>query len=228
MLSLFFCVKMKTLVQHFGLNYFFFFNDPQTKAKLKIEIAATVDWGEPFVKACYHLEGDGPLALECYETVDQISALIATENIPNVRAVSQYLTRMPPTHPLHEQWVTYARACVQGGIDYLNNHLASSLKIPLEIFKTCRLFSPQRVREIKPTASSLDQSLTCLPFLSASERESLKEELPTYLARVNSLHEEFDPLDWWKSNTSVLPNWSAIAKKIILILLLLPREHSHY
>jgi len=34
----------------------------------------------------------------------------------------------PPTHPLHEQWVTYARASVQDGIDYFNNQLSSSLK----------------------------------------------------------------------------------------------------
>ena len=34
-----------------------FFHTPQTKSKLQIEIAATVDWGEPFVKACYDLEG---------------------------------------------------------------------------------------------------------------------------------------------------------------------------
>ena len=30
-----------------------FFHTPQTKSKLQIEMAATVDWGEPFVKACY-------------------------------------------------------------------------------------------------------------------------------------------------------------------------------
>ena len=34
-----------------------FFHTPQTKSKLQIEITATVDWGEPFVKACYDLEG---------------------------------------------------------------------------------------------------------------------------------------------------------------------------
>ena len=31
----------------------------------------TVDWGEPFVKATYFLEGDGPLALECYEAIQK-------------------------------------------------------------------------------------------------------------------------------------------------------------
>ena len=44
-----------------------FLHTSQTKSKLQIEIAATVDWGEPFVKACYDLEGDGPLVFECYE-----------------------------------------------------------------------------------------------------------------------------------------------------------------
>jgi len=27
---------------------------------------------------------------------------------------------------------------------------------------------------------------------------------------------EFDPLDWWKNNSSVLPNWSTIAKVMLI------------
>ena len=75
-----------------------FSSDSQTTGKLKIEIAAAIDWGrdEPFVKACYHLEGDEPLALECYEVVDQVLSSIAVENIPNVRAVSQVLSGGQP------------------------------------------------------------------------------------------------------------------------------------
>ena len=61
------------------------FDDPHTKSKLQIEMAATVDWGEPFVKACYVLEGDGPLVLRCYEVIDRVRQSIVTENIPNVR-----------------------------------------------------------------------------------------------------------------------------------------------
>ena len=37
--------------------------NPQKCAYLHIELAAVVDWGEPFVKACYFLEGDGPFWL---------------------------------------------------------------------------------------------------------------------------------------------------------------------
>ena len=38
-----------------------FFDDSQVTSNLRVE---TVDWGEPFVKACYTLEGDRPLSFE--------------------------------------------------------------------------------------------------------------------------------------------------------------------
>ena len=41
-------------------------NDLPSQMKLKIEIAVIVDSMEPFIKACYTLEGDGPLALIAY------------------------------------------------------------------------------------------------------------------------------------------------------------------
>ena len=44
-------------------------NNSQKCASLRIELAGIVDWGEPFVKACYFLEGDGPLAVDCYEAI---------------------------------------------------------------------------------------------------------------------------------------------------------------
>ena len=46
--------------------------DPNKKALLEIELTAVVDWGAPFVKATYTLEGDGALAVECYEIVDTV------------------------------------------------------------------------------------------------------------------------------------------------------------
>ena len=45
------------------------FEDSQKLNHLKIELAVVVDWGAIFVKATYNLEGDGPLALMCYETI---------------------------------------------------------------------------------------------------------------------------------------------------------------
>ena len=48
-------------------------DDPAKTRKLKIEVATTVDTMEPFVKATYKLEGDGPLSLEAYQ---QLSILL--------------------------------------------------------------------------------------------------------------------------------------------------------
>lgn len=41
-----------------------FFSNQQMKKTLQIELEATIDFGEPFVKAAYSLEGDWPLALK--------------------------------------------------------------------------------------------------------------------------------------------------------------------
>ena len=57
------------------------------QAFLQLELAAAVDWGEPFVKATYFLEGDGPLAVECYEAVQKVSEAVRVGHTPNVLAV---------------------------------------------------------------------------------------------------------------------------------------------
>jgi len=58
---------------------------------LQIELAATVDFSEPFVKATYWLEGNGPLALNCFEIVDSLSTSIRLCNVPNVEAIAKRL-----------------------------------------------------------------------------------------------------------------------------------------
>ncbi len=50
--------------------------NPEKLKHLKLELASVIDWGEVFVKATYNLEGDGPLALTCYEEVQRVVAAI--------------------------------------------------------------------------------------------------------------------------------------------------------
>ena len=105
-----------------------FFSDQQKLAILKLEIAAVVDWGEPFVRACYYLEGDGPLALDCYETIEKVSASLNTANTPNVRALARQLTGAPPSDQGHQQLLLYVKNCVQPGLDYFERQRQTSLK----------------------------------------------------------------------------------------------------
>ncbi len=44
----------------------------QLKAYIQIELAAIIDAGDTFVKATYKLEGDGPLAFQCYEILNTV------------------------------------------------------------------------------------------------------------------------------------------------------------
>ena len=74
--------------------------------------------GRPFVKACYFLEGDDPLAVDCYKTVERIQAGLHTEHIPNVRVIAQQLSGKAQGDPSHEAWVAHAKSCVQRGLDY--------------------------------------------------------------------------------------------------------------
>ena len=48
--------------------------DPPKNCKLHMELAITVDAMEPFVKATYYLEGDGPLIFKAYEDIALLSA----------------------------------------------------------------------------------------------------------------------------------------------------------
>ena len=70
--------------------------DPNKKALLEIELAAVVDWGAPFVKATYALEGDGALAVECYEIVHTVRAAIHAAHTPNVQAIARKLVGSIP------------------------------------------------------------------------------------------------------------------------------------
>ena len=113
-----------------------FFADQQKQALLQLEIAATVDWGEPFVKACYFLEENGALALECYEATEKVLAGVRTAHTPNVRAIAQRLSGALPSDPRHQQLEVYAKSCAQPGLNYFERQVGSSLKASLAAFKS--------------------------------------------------------------------------------------------
>ena len=143
------------------------FSDPSKKALLQLEITATVDWGEPFVKACYFLEGDGPLAPDCHEAMERISAAIHTAHTPNVQTfIERMIPGIPPSDPRRQQLVAYTKSCVQPGLDYFQHQLNNSLRDSLAFFKCARMFSPQKVHLLQPNATALERSLLVVPFLN--------------------------------------------------------------
>ena len=91
-------------------------DDPAKTRKLKIDIATTVDIMEPFVKATYKLEGDGPLSLEAYQQLSVLFASVSTQHYPNVAAVVNAEANGNASH--EQQLLDYSKACVQPAYDY--------------------------------------------------------------------------------------------------------------
>ena len=57
-----------------------------------MELAITVDVGEPFVKAIYRLEGDGLLVLSAYEEIAALRVAISHQYYSNTNAVATKLS----------------------------------------------------------------------------------------------------------------------------------------
>ena len=80
-------------------------------------------------------------------------------------------------------------------------------------------FLPQKVRSLQPDASAVD-SLHHFPFLSNDTLlESMKLELPIYLAAATDVDSDsdIDPLLWWKQHSSEIPNWASAFCQVVLI-----------
>ena len=126
-------------------------NDPPSNRKLKMELAITVDAGEPFVKATYHMEGDGPLVFSAYEEISTLRSTTSNPFYPNVRAVADELAGGVAS--LNNQLINYAKACVKPAYDYFNRKFGEDLEVAVSAFKFARFFSPAKVVELLPTGN---------------------------------------------------------------------------
>lgn len=117
-----------------------------------MEIAITVDAMEPFVKATYNLEGDGPLLFKAYEVISLSALTVSTavKHYPNSKAVAKNLGSTTS-----QQQVLLAYA-VKPAYSYFKLKLEVELKPIVEIFKYARFFDPAKVGELKPSSSDID------------------------------------------------------------------------
>ena len=132
-----------------------------------VELAVTVDAALPFVKATYVLEGDGPLALSCYETISSLNAAARQANYNNLAAVASNLSSGDTV--MEEHLIDHAKSCVQPGISFNFQQLSTNMKGPLEAFKAARLFSPSKLSEMNPGVNAID-SFISLPLHTWIER----------------------------------------------------------
>ena len=189
-------------------------NDTAKKALLKVELAIVVDFGHQFVTTTYNMEGDGPLAFVCYESISALTAAVNIRNYPNLTSVCKDISSGNQT--TEQSLIAYGQACVDPAIHYYKQRLNDSMKVPLQAFKAARLFVPSKVQEMNVNTQSVD-SLAVFPFFDPLQLQHLKAELPNYIAACEDIDPSQDTLTFWRNHKSSLPNWSAAASKVAVL-----------
>ena len=193
----------------------------KSETKLKVEIAATVDAGKPFVKKTYSLEGDGPLVVTAYHSIEELENYVRLMHMPNVNRIASDLAAIAETdlekQQLLQQWQDYACQCVQPGFDYFLDTYASAdnLSHPMCCFKAAHLVDPRKVNDLMPSVTDI-KGLGNFPFIKNSDLEKLILELLAYMAASNGINNSIDILNGGKRHEKLLPSWSMEARKLFL------------
>ena len=193
-------------------------SDPQRPMNLKLELAATIDVGEHFVKATYFLEGDGPLVFACYEKLSAVSQLCQAPCFLNVRAIATAISEEDPCQNV-TALERSAKACVEPAITWFLRKFNVDLYDVVVAFKAARLFCPVRIQWLKPT-NALVESLRVFPFLDSDTTiDGLKAELPAYLAAAEDvvIPTEEKKVEWWCGHEEQLPRWASAVKQVLLV-----------
>ena len=183
-------------------------DDPTKKAYLQLELAVTVDAGLSFVQATYKLEGDGPLALECYEVISSLTtAVTRCLTIPTYRQWQDVC--LEETSKFNSSWCSmllpvYSLAC------------STSMNGSTIVCKFLLLHFGLKVQEMQPDCAAVD-SLSAFPFLDCNTMGNLKSELPQYLAAVEDISPTYSPLEFRKTHELSLSAWATVARKILLV-----------
>ena len=87
------------------------FTDSQKRVYLEVELAAVIDWGNPFVSATYSLESDGPRIVSCCDIVETINFIIHTLDTRRTWCYPKLIIKVRKLINLFD----YRRKCVLSG-----------------------------------------------------------------------------------------------------------------
>ena len=192
-----------------------YFDSPIKIQCLKVELAAIVDAGKPFVEATYKLESDEPIVLECFDIVSSLNVAVKMDHYPNVQAVVRSIAKGKNDTEL--KWMRHARDCIKPAMKYFDEHLKAELMdTPMKASKAARYFSPHFVKKIKPECADLN-SLLNLPFITPTKLSELREEFPKYAVLTDEISSEYSSLQFWNDNSSSVPKWSETAQNVFLL-----------
>ena len=87
------------------------------------------------------MEGNGPLAIQCYEIINSITAAVELAHYPNVEAVLSSMTSDPSAQ---QHLKSYAISCIKPALNYYEEHLNADLMSALCMHSSSlTFFSPE-------------------------------------------------------------------------------------
>lgn len=120
---------------------------------------------------------------------------------------------------MYQQLMAQAKACIQPGLYFYQQKFSVQFHSTVRAFKAARLCCPVQVQHLNPTAASLEEFRN-FPFLDDNDTiANLAQELPAYLATADgvAMTNDDEKLAWWAGHSKILPNWSAVVKKLLLL-----------
>ena len=121
---------------------------------LQLELAVLIDAGESFVKATYNLEGDGPVAFQCYEIYTGLLTAVELQHCPNLCAIAKKWSGS--IHFLLDKFMIYGKGRVKPVVQYLKSKFSIELSNSLSIFKAAQVFVPSKVKEMTADIGIVD------------------------------------------------------------------------
>ena len=178
-----------------------------------------MDGAQLFLKACYTLEGDGPLAFSVYDEIKQCENFIVSPHLPNLLAVCGDLggNNMPRTQE-YLRLYQLGEDCLRPGFDYFTSTIMGKLRSQLDLFKAARYLVPCRAVELGLNATLLEE----FRILKVVQRgkvsmNSLVQELPQYLAACDGISLSADVIHFWKERATLLPKFYSLFSWYCLI-----------
>ena len=156
---------------------------------------------------------------------DELARIIIEVLHRKLDVLQNNLMELFPLSPaLQYKWYNYGlHRCLQPAFTYFLNTMRTDLTVSQStaLFKAAQLFSPRCIKISRPTAIDVDW-LRVVPFLSSNDViQSLKDELPDYIAKANYTPDVFDDLTdtlpWWKATAQDLPCWAAAVQKMVFV-----------
>ena len=84
----------------------------------------------------------------------------------------------------------------------------------VEFYAVARFCHPCKAMTMKPMVDVF-QKFIYLPCLGFGDIAALVDEWPRYLVRADGFPIDGDILAYWASNEKTLPNWAALAKRVL-------------